>query len=117
SNNPTPAGAGPDRGAAKARDPCGQGRSAASLLPDHTARDCRRARRNPAARGARPAGQARLARRGVVMTSLYRALLHLYPSSFRNEYGDEMTHVFAETCARAGAIGRAGLLLKAMVDV
>jgi predicted permease len=27
---------------------------------------------------------------------LYRALLHLYPSSFRNEYGDEMAAVFAQ---------------------
>ncbi len=27
---------------------------------------------------------------------LYRALLHLYPASFRNEYGDEMAAIFAE---------------------
>ena len=29
---------------------------------------------------------------------LYRALLHLYPASFRIEYGDEMSGVFARRC-------------------
>ncbi len=33
---------------------------------------------------------------------LYRALLHLYPASFRNEYGDEMTALFARRRRDAG---------------
>jgi len=33
---------------------------------------------------------------------LYRALLHLYPASFRNEYGDEMTRIFARRRRDAG---------------
>lgn len=35
------------------------------------------------------------------MTRLYRALLHLYPSSWRAEYGEEMCAVFA---ARQGEV-------------
>ena len=50
------------------------------------------------------------------MIRLYRALLHLYPSSFRTEYGDEMTHVFAQACADATPLGRVGLLLGALAD-
>lgn len=33
---------------------------------------------------------------------LYRALLHLYPSAFREEYGEEMTRAFAHARADAG---------------
>jgi putative ABC transport system permease protein len=47
------------------------------------------------------------------MIRLYRALLRLYPSSFRAEYGDEMIEVFAEACAGATAPGRIGLFLRA----
>jgi putative ABC transport system permease protein len=50
------------------------------------------------------------------MTALYRILLHLFPSSFRNEYGGEMTELFAQACASAGPIGRAGLLLNAILE-
>jgi hypothetical protein len=34
----------------------------------------------------------------------YRALLHLYPASFRNEYGEEMCAVFArgDSAVRVG---------------
>jgi predicted permease len=48
-----------------------------------------------------------------MMIRLYRTLLRLYPSSFRMEYGGEMTEVFAEACARATPLGRVGLLLGA----
>jgi putative ABC transport system permease protein len=51
------------------------------------------------------------------MIRLYRALLHLYPASFRIEYGDEMCHVFAQQCAGAGPVTTAGLLLGAVADV
>ena len=34
---------------------------------------------------------------------LYRALLHLYPASFRAEYGDEMCAIFTRQCAQAFA--------------
>jgi hypothetical protein len=33
---------------------------------------------------------------------LYRALLHFYPASFRNEYGDELARVFAQRVAERG---------------
>ena len=52
------------------------------------------------------------------MTRLYRALLHLYPSSFRMEYGDEMVEVFADECARATPLGKVALFLRiAAADV
>jgi putative ABC transport system permease protein len=44
----------------------------------------------------------------------YRALLHLYPASFRDEYGDELSAVFARTHGGASAPGRA---LAAIVDI
>jgi putative ABC transport system permease protein len=50
------------------------------------------------------------------MIRLYRALLRLYPASFRIEYGDEMTEVFAHACADATPVGRIGLLLRATAD-
>jgi predicted permease len=50
------------------------------------------------------------------MIRLYRALLHLYPASFRMEYGEEMTEVFAQACADAAPLGRVGLLLSAAAD-
>ncbi|MBA2305127.1 MAG: ABC transporter permease, partial [Acidobacteria bacterium] len=46
------------------------------------------------------------------MIRLYRALLRLYPSSFRTEYGEEMTAVFAQACAHATPLGRAALVLR-----
>jgi len=50
------------------------------------------------------------------MIPLYRALLRLYPASFRLEYGDEMTEVFAQACADASLPGRIGLVLRAFGD-
>ena len=46
----------------------------------------------------------------------YRALLRLYPKSFRAEYGREMAADFAREW-NAGAGSRVVLLLKALVDV
>jgi predicted permease len=46
----------------------------------------------------------------------YRALLRLYPSSFRAEYGEEMTAAFVHACAVAGPVGKAGLLLRTLTD-
>jgi predicted permease len=49
---------------------------------------------------------------------LYRALLHVYPASFRAEYGDEMCAIFAEK--RREATGRLGAILvwlEALADV
>lgn len=51
------------------------------------------------------------------MMRLYRALLRLYPTSFRIDYGDEMCAVFAERAAGAGIAGRIGLVLGAVADV
>ena len=50
------------------------------------------------------------------MIRLYRALLHLYPSSFRMEYGDDMTEIFAQACAGASPARRVGLLLATVPD-
>jgi putative ABC transport system permease protein len=44
----------------------------------------------------------------------YRALLHLYPASFRHEYGDELTRLHAHRAAEVGALGAN---LEAVVDV
>ncbi len=49
--------------------------------------------------------------------SFYRALLHLYPRSFRAEYGGEMIKDFAREWQEAGGSGRAGLMLATIVDV
>ena len=51
------------------------------------------------------------------MSDLYRLLLHLYPKSFRHEYGDEMADDFAQALADAGSPGKVGLLVKAVADV
>src|SRR5688572_3653332 len=47
----------------------------------------------------------------------YRLLLHLYPASFRNEYGVEMEHVLARRLRDAGPAGRALIWLDAIADV
>jgi predicted permease len=51
------------------------------------------------------------------MTRAYRALLRLYPTGFRREYGDEMTAIFAARAARASTIGRFGLLAAAFAEI
>jgi len=40
---------------------------------------------------------------------LYRALLHLYPASFRVEYGTEMEAIFERRRRGASSAGRLGL--------
>jgi putative ABC transport system permease protein len=48
----------------------------------------------------------------------YRLLLHLYPSSFRAEYGEEMLAIFAGRWrAASGALARLALLAGAVADV
>lgn len=48
----------------------------------------------------------------------YRLLLHLYPSSFRAEYGDDMRAIFAKRWrAASGALPRLALLTGAIADV
>jgi putative ABC transport system permease protein len=50
--------------------------------------------------------------------NFYRLLLHLYPSSFRAEYGDEMSAIFALELERSsGMAARCGLLLSAVVEI
>lgn len=50
--------------------------------------------------------------------NLYRLLLHLYPSSYRAEYGDEMTAIFAQQLRRSTALlSRCGLWLAAFAEV
>ena len=48
----------------------------------------------------------------------YRLLLHLYPSSYRAEYGDEMSAIFAQERRRtSGLAGTCGLWLATFVEV
>jgi predicted permease len=50
--------------------------------------------------------------------NLYRLLLHLYPSSYRAEYGDEMSAIFAMELRRSsGLTAKCGLWLGAFVEV
>ena len=47
------------------------------------------------------------------MNRLYRALLRLYPASFRRDYGDEMAAVFEQQLADAsGSLGRLGAVAR-----
>ncbi len=49
---------------------------------------------------------------------LYRLLLHLYPSSYRAEYGDEMSAIFAQERRRAsGLVGTCALWIATLVEV
>jgi predicted permease len=48
---------------------------------------------------------------------IYRALLHLYPRSFRAEYGGEMIKDFAREWQDAHGAGRASLLATACIDL
>ena len=48
----------------------------------------------------------------------YRALLHLYPSSYRAEYGDEMSGIFAQQLRMAsGPLSKCGLWIGAFFEV
>jgi len=47
---------------------------------------------------------------------LYRALLRLYPKSFRAEYGSEMSAVFARDLKSAAGMGVLALFVRAIVD-
>jgi predicted permease len=50
--------------------------------------------------------------------NFYRLLLHLYPSSFRAEYGDEMSAIFAlELDRNGGMAARCGLWIAALAEV
>jgi hypothetical protein len=51
------------------------------------------------------------------MNTLYRALLWLFPSGFRREYGAEMLDIFATDAARTGFFGRVALLITAIPSV
>jgi ACT domain-containing protein len=48
------------------------------------------------------------------MTTFYRALLRLYPASFRADYGDELTATFEEQTRDRS---RLGAMLAAIADV
>ena len=47
---------------------------------------------------------------------LFSLLLHLYPMSFRNEYGDEMRRLFAERRREATLSGRVSLWIEVLGD-
>ena len=49
---------------------------------------------------------------------LYRLLLRLFPASFRDEYGQELTRVFARQQRDAGSsVARLGLWLRTIIDL
>ena len=48
--------------------------------------------------------------------NLYRLLLHLYPSSYRAEYGDEMAAVFEKQLQRSSGLQRFGVWMSAIAD-
>jgi predicted permease len=50
------------------------------------------------------------------LIALYRALLRLYPASFRLEYEEEMLAVFIRAYADAGTLGRVRLFVTAVLD-
>jgi len=50
------------------------------------------------------------------MIRAYRSLLHLYPKSFRAEYGDEMCAVFARELQATSGLGRIAVLMGALLD-
>src|SRR5262249_37588578 len=98
-----------------------RGRRAAALLPHHAVRA-----RGRASRGAPPdpdaATRARVrVRSEQSMTpdsrppALFRALLRLYPASFRAEYGDELWSVFTQRRRDAGGPVATAVLLAATV--
>src|SRR5262249_51076492 len=89
-------------------------RRAAALLPDHPIRYRRRTRRNAPAHTVGPPRARARAHAGCDMTRLYRALLRLYPASFRREYGDELTAIFAH---RVSERGQFAALMEAVADV
>jgi predicted permease len=51
------------------------------------------------------------------MLRLYRALLHLYPASFRIDYGEEMADVFASRVAGARGLTALGMLGRESIGV
>ncbi len=48
---------------------------------------------------------------------LYRALLHLYPVSFRNEYGEEMAAIFGDRLRDAGPFEACALWISALFEI
>ena len=48
---------------------------------------------------------------------LYRALLHLYPKSFRHEYGGEMAEIFRDRWRDAGVLSRLWLWCAAIPEI
>src|SRR4029453_10952748 len=70
------------------------GGRAAALLPDHPLRAIGRQGRGPAPGADAEAGAGQRVRAGEGVMRFYRVLLHLYPASFRAEYGEEMAAIF-----------------------
>src|SRR5262249_13380807 len=94
-------------------------RPAAPLLSHHAARRRGGEGRGAASGAARANGARARVRAGEsVIVPLYRLLLRLYPVSFRNEYGSEMTEVFARRRRdAAGFFSRVALWLETIADV
>src|SRR3954470_1334210 len=47
----------------------------------------------------------------------YRALLHLYPASFRAEYGEEMAAIFQRSLRDTSPAGRRGVWRSTVVEI
>ena len=48
---------------------------------------------------------------------LYRVLLHLYPASFRAEYGTEMGAIFQRRLAQASGLGKLALWADTLLEI
>ena len=79
---------------------------APALLPDHAVRPGGRAGRGPPAQRTGRAGAGAGPGTGPGVMRAYRALLRLYPRSFRAEYGAEMCADFADRRRAADGPGR-----------
>src|SRR5207342_741667 len=96
----------------------GARRRAAPLLPDHGVRKSGRARGGVAAGRPRQNGAGARPRPEADLMLFYRFLLHLYPASFRAEYGEEMRAIFEDRWESASGPGeRLALLSGAAADV
>ena len=93
------------------------GRRAPALLPDYAVRPRRRDGRSaPAGADARPrTGEGARASEGVMR--IYRLLLHLYPASFRADYGEEMAAIFQAQLRAARGVARLTLWFAAFHEV
>jgi hypothetical protein len=60
--------------------------------------------------------QSRQSKPLAISVQLYRAMLNVYPSGFRREYGPHMLQTFRDSCLRAGSGGLPDLWGRTLLD-